>query len=63
MKKTLKIFAISLLLTLAVPLASLNAQLFDKGDIVVSAGVGLGSNYSAFGSAYSNTMPVHLFSR
>jgi hypothetical protein len=58
MKKTLKIFAFGLILTLAVPLASLNAQLFDKGDIVVSAGVGLGSNYNAFGSTYSNIMPV-----
>jgi len=58
MKKSFKIFAISLVLSLTLPLASLQAQLFDEGDIVISAGIGLGSNYVVLGSAYSSVMPV-----
>ncbi len=55
MKKPLKIFAIGLLLVMS--LTSLQAQLFDKGDKVLSFGVGLGSTYYAFGTYYHTTVP------
>jgi hypothetical protein len=58
MKKSIKIFAFCLLLAMFLPLAPLQAQVFDKGDIVVSAGLGLGSNYYAFGAGYSTTIPL-----
>jgi hypothetical protein len=61
MKKTLKIVSLSLILALVIPFTSLNAQIFDKGDIVMSAGIGLGSTYYAHGSAYKTTMlPIFL---
>ncbi len=40
MKKTIKIIAFCLLLALLLPSGTLNAQLFDKGDIVFNAGIG-----------------------
>lgn len=56
MKKTFKILTLGLLLALAVP-TLVNAQLFDEKDIVLSAGIGIGSNYYAVGGT-SMVMPV-----
>jgi hypothetical protein len=58
MKKSIKIFTLCIMLALFLPLSLLQAQIFDKGDIVVSAGLGLGSNYYALGAGYSTLMPV-----
>jgi|WetSurSiteA1Bulk_404760.scaffolds.fasta_scaffold03988_2 hypothetical protein len=58
MKKIIRILTICLLLAMLLPAAPVRAQLFDQGDIVVSAGLGLGSNYYSFGTGYSNIMPV-----
>jgi len=52
MKKTFKIFVFSLLLASIVPFTTLNAQLFDKGDMVFSAGLGLGSTYAGGWNSY-----------
>jgi hypothetical protein len=57
MKKTLKIFFLSLMLALFIPSAMLNAQIFDKGDKVLSFGVGLGSTYYTGGWGYKTTVP------
>ena len=57
MKKSLRIVVLSLLLALFLPMATLNAQLFDKGDIVFSAGLGLGATYYTGGWGYSTTVP------
>jgi hypothetical protein len=45
MKKLSKIILLSMILALAIPVANLNAQLFDEGDFVASAGIGLGATY------------------
>jgi len=45
MKKPSKIILICLMLALVVPPATTNAQIFDKGDMVLSFGLGLGSTY------------------
>lgn len=47
MKKILQIFALSVALTLIVPTVS--AQLFDEGDVVVNAGIGVGASYYNYG--------------
>jgi hypothetical protein len=55
MKKALKIVSLGLLLALAVP--TVNAQIFDEGDMVLSAGVGLGNTLYAFGALYNTSVP------
>jgi hypothetical protein len=57
MKKTLGIIVICFMLAIIFPLNAVNAQLFDEGDIVISAGLGLGSNYYGLGGT-SLVMPV-----
>jgi hypothetical protein len=57
MKKTMKVLALSMLLALFLPLTNLNAQLFDEGDLVFSAGIGLGSTYYTYGSYYHTVVP------
>lgn len=57
MKKSMKIALLSLMLALFLPLATLNAQLFDKGDLVFNAGIGLGSTYYTYGTYYKTTVP------
>jgi hypothetical protein len=56
MKKTLQIISLSLMLALALPFATLNAQIFDKGDVVINAGIGLGSTVY-HGAYYKTTVP------
>jgi hypothetical protein len=55
MKKELKIFTLSLVLALSLP--TINAQLFDEGDIVFSGGLGLGSTLYSFGALYNTSVP------
>jgi hypothetical protein len=58
MKKTFRIVAFSLMLALLVPFATLNAQIFDKGDMVLSTGLGLGSTYiGGWNSYYKISVP------
>jgi hypothetical protein len=58
MKKIIKIILISLMLALVVPTTTTNAQLFDKGDMVLSFGLGLGSTYvGGWNSYYKVTVP------
>jgi hypothetical protein len=57
MKKSMKIALLSLMLALFLPLSTLNAQLFDKGDLVFNAGLGLGSTYYTYGTYYKTTVP------
>jgi hypothetical protein len=57
MKKSLRILTLSLILALFIPLASLNAQLFDQGDKVLSFGLGLGATYYTGGWGYKTTVP------
>jgi len=56
MKRILKVFTLGLALALISP-AVMQAQLFDKGDKVISAGIGLGNTLFAFGSLYSTSVP------
>ena len=63
MKKTIRIVVLSLALALCIPFATLNAQLFDEGDMVVSFGVGLGATYYVLGSAYYNHITPIICSR
>lgn len=56
MKKVFKIVVLGLVLALALPSASSKAQLFDQGDMVLSAGIGLGSVYYT-GLYYKTTIP------
>ena len=56
MKKASKILLFSMILALAIPVANLNAQLFDEGDIVLSAGIGLGATYYS-GIGNKTTIP------
>jgi len=59
MKKSMRIFALSLMLFMFLPLTTTQAQLFDKGDKVLSFGIGLGATYDYHWSAhYSPTSPV-----
>jgi hypothetical protein len=55
MKRILKVITLGLALALVAP--SMHAQIFDKGDMVISAGLGLGNTLYAFGSLYSTTVP------
>lgn len=57
MKKTVKVIALSMLLALFLPFANLNAQIFDEGDLVFNAGIGLGSTYYTYGSYYHTVVP------
>jgi hypothetical protein len=58
MKRIMKLATLSLLLALFMPLSGLKAQLFDKGDMVLSFGLGLGSNYvGGWNSYYKVTVP------
>jgi hypothetical protein len=57
MKKNFRIVFLGLVLALAIPYANLNAQLFDKGDKVVTCGIGLGATYYSLGSGYKTTVP------
>ena len=45
MKKVMFCFMLCVAMALTVTVSNVNAQLFDEGDIVVSAGFGLGSTY------------------
>ncbi len=56
MKKVFKICALSLALVLTVP--SVKAQLFDEGNMVISAGLGFGNTVYALGSLYSTSVPI-----
>jgi hypothetical protein len=60
MKKT-KIIVLSLLLALFLPFATLNAQIFDKGDMVLSFGLGLGSTYVGGWNSYYKTSVPPIF--
>lgn len=60
MKKVLKVLTLCLVLTIAVPFTNSNAQLFDKGDVVLSAGFGLGTSY--YVGASSIAMPTIFIS-
>ena len=57
MKRTLGNIVLCFALIGVVPAASTYAQLFDKGDVVVSGGLGLGATYYSLGST-SMVMPV-----
>jgi hypothetical protein len=57
MKKTLKIFILSLMLALFLPLFTIQSQTFDKGDKVLSFGLGLGATYYTGGFGYKTTVP------
>ena len=57
MKKTPKIFILSLMLALFLPFAPLQAQTFDQGDKVLSFGLGPGSTYVAWNSYYKMSVP------
>ncbi len=57
MKKTIRIITLSLLLALTVPATMMNAQIFDKGDKVLSFGLGLGSTFYTLGTYYHTTVP------
>ena len=56
MKKTMRVITLVLALAVITP-AAMQAQLFDKGNIVMSGGIGLGSTLFAFGSLYSTSVP------
>lgn len=57
MKQKIKIVAFSLMLASLLSLTSVNAQVFDQGDKVVSFGLGLGATYYTGGWGYSTTVP------
>lgn len=57
MKKSLKTLAAILLLALPLSLTPVTAQVFDEGDLVISAGFGLGATYYTFGTYYKTTVP------
>jgi hypothetical protein len=57
MKKALMICMLSMLLALFLPSATVQAQTFDKGDKVLSFGLGLGSTFVSWGSYYKTTVP------
>jgi len=59
MKKTFKhIITVSLFMALLLTFSTAGAQVFDKGDIAISAGLGLGRAYGAYGPGYKTTMPL-----
>jgi hypothetical protein len=57
MKKSLRTISLSVMMALLLPLSNINAQTFDQGDIVLSAGFGVGANYYTGGWGYSTTFP------
>jgi len=57
MKKSVKIAILGMILALYLPIAAMNAQVFDQGDVVVSFGLGLGANYYVGGTFYKTTVP------
>jgi hypothetical protein len=60
MKKTPRMILLSLVLALMLPFFSLNAQTstFKQGDLVFSAGLGIGATYGAYwGSSYNTSVP------
>lgn len=60
MKKTPKMILLSLALALMIPFFTLNAQTetFKQGDLVFSAGFGIGATYGSYwGSSYKTTVP------
>lgn len=58
MKKVMYVFLICVAMALTVPVSNVNAQLFDEGDIVLSAGFGLGSTYvGGWNSYYKISVP------
>jgi hypothetical protein len=60
MKKTPKFLILVLLLACYLPFASVNAQnakIFNKGDMVLSFGLGLGATYATWGTYYKTTVP------
>jgi hypothetical protein len=63
MKKTPKMILLSLALALMLPFFTLNAQtdIFKKGDLVFSAGVGIGNAHGNYWSAYSKTTVPPIF--
>ena len=61
MKKLIKpVLTLSLAVALTLPFSTINAQVFDKGDVTISAGLGLGSTYYAH-SVYTKTTVPPLF--
>lgn len=56
MKKVLKIIMAGLVFALILPFAPVKAQVFDQGDIVISAGLGIGATYYT-GTHYKTTIP------
>ena len=59
MKKKFRLLLSSLVLTALLFGSGLNtnAQIFDKGDLVMSLGLGLGANYIGWGTYYHTTVP------
>jgi hypothetical protein len=57
MKKAQITIGLCLLMTLFISTPKANAQLFDEGDIVISAGLGVGSTLYSYGT-YSTSMPL-----
>jgi Outer membrane protein beta-barrel domain len=57
MKKRLSTILLCLLVALFISVSPAKAQLFDKGDFVIGAGLGLGSVYSTYGGS-SVSVPV-----
>jgi hypothetical protein len=57
MKTTPKLVILCLILALLLPVSPLKAQTFNKGDKVLSFGLGLGSTYIAWDPYYKTTVP------
>jgi hypothetical protein len=57
MKKTLSTISICLMMALFISTSPVKAQLFDEGDLVLSAGLGVGSTLYSYGT-YSTSMPL-----
>jgi len=57
MKKAQITIGLCLLMTLFISAPNANAQLFDEGDMVISAGLGVGSTLYSYGG-YSTSMPL-----
>jgi hypothetical protein len=64
MKKTPKMIILSLVLACMLPFCTVNAQtgqIFKQGDIVMSAGIGLGATYGTYWGSYYNTSVPPIF--
>ena len=57
MKKVIKIVTLGTIIALFLQVSPVKAQVFDQGDIVLSAGIGLGATYYTGGWGYSTTVP------